>query len=127
MCILAFAFRRLHGPSTHDQLEQELTFCGLVGLEDPPRPEVPEAVRKCRVAGIRIIMVTGDHPHTATAIAREVGIVRSEKAGRHHGGAAHSDGPITELRLALDAPEILFARVAADQKLRIVRALKDEG
>ena len=123
--ILAFAFRRLHGPSTRDQLERELTFCGLVGLEDPPRPEVPEAVRKCRVAGIRIIMVTGDHPHTATAIAREVGIVRSEKPVVITGEQL-TRWSITELRLALDAPEILFARVAADQKLRIVEALKDK-
>ena len=50
-------------------------FCGLVGLEDPPRPEVPEALRKCHEAGIKVIMVTGDHPRTATAIAREIGLV----------------------------------------------------
>jgi sodium/potassium-transporting ATPase subunit alpha len=122
--LLAFASRRLPAASTHETLEQDLTFCGLVGLEDPPRAEVPEAVRKCREAGVRVIMVTGDHPHTATAIAREVGIVRSENPVVITGEQL-TRLSITELRLLLDAPEILFARVAADQKLRIVEALKE--
>ena len=50
----------------------------FAGLEDPPRPEVPEALRKCKEAGINVIMVTGDHPRTATAIAREIGLVKSD-------------------------------------------------
>ena len=50
---------------------------GLIGLQDPPRPEVPEAMARCREAGIKVIMVTGDHPHTALAIAREIGLVSS--------------------------------------------------
>jgi len=121
--VLAFARRELSGPHPHDALEQDLTFCGLVGLEDPPRAEVPEAVRRCREAGIQIIMVTGDHPYTATAIAREVGIIRSEAPAVITGEQLARLSTI-ELQLALDAPEIVFARVAADQKLRIVEALK---
>ena len=96
-----------------------------MGLEDPPRAEVPDAVRKCREAGIRVIMVTGDHALTATAVAREIGLVESADPVVITGEqlARLSD---VELHLALDAPEILFARVAADQKLRIVEALKEK-
>jgi sodium/potassium-transporting ATPase subunit alpha len=123
MRVLAFGRRELSGACSHDALEQDLTFCGLVGLEDPPRPEVPEAVQKCQAAGIKIIMVTGDHPDTATAIAREVGIIRSEDPTVVSGEQLARLSP-SELQLALDASEIVFARVAADQKLRIVEALK---
>lgn len=123
MRVLAFASRQLPGARSGDSLEQDLTFCGLVGLEDPPRVEVPEAVRRCREAGIQIIMVTGDHPDTATAIAREVGIVRSNDPTVVRGEQLANLSP-AELQLALDAPEIIFARVAADQKLQIVQALK---
>ena len=59
-----------------------MIFVGLAGLEDPPRPEVPEALRKCEEAGIKVIMVTGDHPRTAAAIAREIGLVKSDSPGR---------------------------------------------
>lgn len=58
---------------------QGLVFVGLAGLMDPPKPSVPEAVAKCQEAGVRVIMVTGDHPLTAAAIARQVGIIQSEK------------------------------------------------
>jgi sodium/potassium-transporting ATPase subunit alpha len=59
-------------------MEEDLVFAGLIGLEDPPRPEVPEAIRKCHEAGIRVIMITGDGSRTAVAIAREIGLVRGE-------------------------------------------------
>jgi sodium/potassium-transporting ATPase subunit alpha len=121
--VIAFAYRLLERPWQREHLEQELTFCGLAGLEDPPRPEVPEAIRKCQLAGIRVIMVTGDNPLTAEAIAREIGLVWSGNTlvitGEKLRGLSD-----TQLRLALDTPEIIFARVAADQKLRIVDALK---
>ena len=122
--ILAFAWRRLPAACPREALERNLTFCGVVGLEDPPRAEVPEAIRKCREAGIRVIMITGDHPRTATAIAREIGAIHTENPVVITGEQL-ARLSITELRLALDAPEVLFARVAADQKLRIVEALKD--
>jgi calcium-translocating P-type ATPase len=121
--VLAFAHRSLEPVHDHETLEEHLVFSGLVGLEDPPRPEVPEAIRRCREAGIRVIMVSGDHPRTARAIAREVGLVTSD-APLVIGGEKLRALTDTQLSLALDAPEILFARVPADQKRRIVEALK---
>lgn len=123
--VLAFASRNLPQPFDHATLESELVFQGLMGLEDPPRANVPEAIRKCREAGIRVIMVTGDHPHTATAIARTIGLVHAENPLVVTGEQLQRLSS-TELQLALDAPEIIFARVAADQKMRIVVALKNK-
>jgi magnesium-transporting ATPase (P-type) len=105
-------------------LECGLVLCGLVGLEDPPRAEVPAAIRTCHDAGIRVIMVTGDHPHTARAIARQIGLVpENVEPTVIHGDDLRRMSP-AQLQLALDAPHILFARVAADQKMRVVVALK---
>jgi sodium/potassium-transporting ATPase subunit alpha len=61
-----------------DQVEQHLTFLGLVAMMDPPRHEVPEAIARCRQAGVRTIMITGDHPLTALAIARQIGLATEE-------------------------------------------------
>ena len=58
------------------ELESDMVFAGLVGLEDPPRPEVPDAIRKCHEAGIKVIMITGDASRTAVAIAKEIGLVK---------------------------------------------------
>ncbi|MEW5944473.1 MAG: cation-transporting P-type ATPase, partial [Pseudomonadota bacterium] len=124
--ILAFARRPVEEGCEHDRLEEGLILTGLAGLEDPPRPEVPAAIGKCRQAGIKVIMVTGDHPHTAKAIAREIGLVRSEDPAVFSGDQLRRMSA-TQLQLALDAPEIIFARVGADQKLRIVEALKKKG
>lgn len=123
--VLAFAYRRVEHPGQHQHLEEELVFTGLAGLEDPPRPEVPKAIRKCHGAGIRVIMVTGDHPHTARAIAREIGLVQSDNPLVITGEKLRGFSD-TQLRLAMDTPEIIFARVGADQKLRIVDALKQK-
>jgi len=123
--VLAFAHRRLDAEWDHETLEQHLVFTGLVGLEDPPRQEVTAAIRKCREAGIRVIMVSGDHPRTARAIARQVGLVRSD-APLLLTGEELSALTDVQLRLALDAPEIVFARLRADQKRRIVEALKQK-
>ena len=124
--VLAFAYRALDAKYDHEHLEQELIFTGLIGLEDPPRPEVPEAIRKCREAGIKVIMVTGDHPRTAKAIAREIGLILSDTPIVMTGEELRHFST-TQLRLALDAEEIIFARVTADQKMRIVDALKQKG
>lgn len=124
--VLAFAYRLLGPAENHAEVERDLIFTGLVGLEDPPRPEVPEAIRKCQTAGVKVIMLTGDHPHTAQAIAREIGLIQSNNpvivTGERLRGFSNA-----QLQLALDAPEILFARVGADQKMAIVNALKQKG
>ncbi len=120
--ILAFAFRPL--PANHQgELEEAMIFTGLVGLEDPPRPEVAEAISKCHAAGIKVIMVTGDHPHTAVAIARQIGLVRSDNP-KIVSGERLKKMTGSQLQIALNAPEIIFARVGADQKMQIVEALQ---
>ncbi|MFZ2171850.1 MAG: cation-transporting P-type ATPase, partial [Methylococcaceae bacterium] len=121
--VLAFAWRELENGHNGKALEQDLILCGLVGLEDPPRPEVAGAMRKCREAGIKVIMVTGDHPHTALAIGRQIGQIQSDNPVVITGMQLRKLSEI-QLRLALDATEIIFARVGADQKMRIVAALK---
>ena len=106
--------------------ERGMILSGLVGLEDPPRAEVPDAVARCATAGIRIIMVTGDHPHTALAIARQIGMVKGEQPAVITGDQLRAISP-AQLQLALDAKEIIFARVAAEQKMLIVQALQKKG
>jgi calcium-translocating P-type ATPase len=106
--------------------ERGMILSGLVGLEDPPRAEVPDAIARCASAGIRIIMVTGDHPHTALAIARQIGLVKSEQPVVISGDELRAISP-AHLQLALDAREIIFARVAAEQKMLIVQALQQKG
>lgn len=121
--VLAFAWKPLEeSHNSHDQ-EQALILSGLVGLEDPPRPEVPNAIQQCRKAGIKVIMVTGDHPHTALAIGRRIGQIQCDNPMIITGDKLRKLSE-TQLRLALDAPDIIFARVGADQKMRIVDALK---
>jgi Ca2+-transporting ATPase len=105
------------------ELEQELVFCGLVGMADPIRAGVPEAIKKCHAAGIKVVMITGDHKRTADAIAAELGI---HKRGRSITGQELSELSDPDLaRLVGDIT--VFSRTAPDQKLRIVRALKKCG
>ena len=124
--VIAMSYRPLNDDWQRAEVEANLIFAGLAGLEDPPRPEVPEAFRKCREAGIAVIMVTGDHPFTAKAIGREIGLIRSDEPLVITGDELRALTD-TQLRLALDTPEIIFARVGADQKRRIVEALKRKG
>ena len=117
-----------HKPLARDEApaEQALILCGLIGLEDPPRPEVLPAIARCQTAGVKVIMVTGDHPHTAVAIAREIGLVRGLHPDVLLGEMLPRMSP-AQLQLALDAPEIIFARVTAEQKMLIVQALQRKG
>ncbi|MDO9105820.1 MAG: cation-transporting P-type ATPase [Methylovulum sp.] len=124
--VLAFAWRELDNIIDSAQMESNLTLCGLVGLEDPPRPEVRSAIGKCHDAGIKVIMVTGDHPDTALAIGRQIGQIQCENPAIITGTQLRNMSEI-QLRLALDEPDIIFARVGADQKMRIVSALKKKN
>jgi sodium/potassium-transporting ATPase subunit alpha len=122
--VLALAWKPL--AASAEAVEAELELCGLIGLEDPPRPDVCEAVARCHEAGVRVIMITGDHPHTALALARDIGLVRGPAPVIELGETVRQMGPAS-LQLALDEPEILFARVTADQKMLIVEALQRKG
>jgi len=122
--VLALAWRPLAGDG--EPQEGELQLCGLVGLEDPPRPDVHEAVARCAEAGVRVIMITGDHPRTALAIAREIGLVQGAAPAVVLGEEIRRLSA-AELQLALDAPEVVFARVTAEQKMLVVEALRHKG
>ena len=122
--VLALAWKPL--AAAEPAAEEGLQLCGLVGLEDPPRPDVHEAVSRCHEAGLRVIMVTGDHPRTALALGREVGLIRSQAPAVFTGEALGQMSPAS-LQLALDAPEVLFARLTAEQKMCIVQALQHKG
>jgi P-type Ca2+ transporter type 2C len=105
------------------QHDFSFVFLGLIGLADPPRPEAPAAVEVCRTAGIRVIMMTGDHPATARAIARQVGLGDEGRVLTGPEVAAMDDQALRE-RLKRAS---LCARLAPEQKLRLVRALQAEG
>ncbi|MEW6277480.1 MAG: HAD-IC family P-type ATPase, partial [Candidatus Eremiobacterota bacterium] len=120
--VLALAWR--HQNELRAEMEG-FVFLGLVGLRDPPRPEIPDALRRCREAGIRVFMVTGDHSLTAESVARQVGLLTG------------LDGVVTgaeldrmtevELAACVRSQELVFARTTPEQKLRIVQALKAQG
>lgn len=124
--VLAIACRNVPENCERELLEEDLTLLGLVGLEDPPRTEVPVAISRCKDAGIKVIMVTGDHPNTGLAIARQIGLLNGESGSIITGEQLRLMSS-TQLQLTLDLPDILFARVGADQKMRIVSALKAKG
>ncbi|MEU9274269.1 cation-transporting P-type ATPase [Streptomyces sp. NPDC048342] len=126
--VLAVAARRVAGPRPPiGDVESELTLLGLAGMYDPPRPEVRDAVDASRRAGIRIVMVTGDHPLTAEAVARRVGIVRGPDPTVVTGGRldALDDGGLDAL-LAGSA-ELLLCRVSPEHKMRVVTAFQRRG
>ena len=120
--VLALAYRAM--PLQAEARETEMIFAGLVGLIDPPRPGVAEAMRTCHEAGIRVIMITGDHPHTASALAREIGMAQDPVTMCGDELRALSDA---DLLLLLNGPELIFARTSAEQKMRIVQALQRKG
>ena len=104
--------------------ETELIFVGLVGMIDPPRDEVRVAVEHCHAAGIRPVMITGDHPATALAIARELGLIDSGHVAVTGNELDAMTDPMLRERVGHIA---VFARVSAEHKLRVVKALKHQG
>lgn len=108
-----------------ENVERDLTFLGLVAMQDPPRSEVKDAVALCRSAGIKIIMITGDYGLTAESIARKIGIIESPDA-RVISGAELAEMDDAQLKEALSG-EVVFARMAPEQKYRIVCALQEMG
>jgi Ca2+-transporting ATPase len=129
--VLALAMKRLDRmpeDPTAESTERDLTFLGLIGLLDPPRPEARKAVELCRSAGIHVVMITGDHPGTAGAVAGMLGIVD---------GDGHRDGDVITgpalSRLSEQGREAtverarVYARVAPEQKIGIVKALQARG
>ncbi len=122
--VLAFAERRLDQVPSDETVESELTFLGLAGLQDPPRTDARDAVARCHRAGIRTVMITGDHPDTARAIAIELGVFG---AGDELMLGAELEG-LDDSLLAERVERIsVYARVTAAHKLRIVRAWKSRG
>jgi calcium-translocating P-type ATPase len=129
---LAVAYRPLETtepPAADESVEQELVLAGVVGIIDPPRPEVAAAIAEAHSAGLRVIMITGDHPRTAARIAAELGIVSID-------GPGPAATPLSGLELdALDEQTFaerarsvsVYARVAPEHKLRIVDALQADG
>ncbi|MDH4165776.1 MAG: HAD-IC family P-type ATPase [Gammaproteobacteria bacterium] len=125
--VLALACGRLARVMTAEETPEEprdLTFAGLVGLVDPLRAEVAAAVRRCDDAGIRVIMVTGDHPVTALAIARELGIADRAEEVIHGSDLRSGDAGYVRRSIATGR---VYARVTPDQKLAIVRAAQEAG
>jgi Ca2+-transporting ATPase len=122
--LLGFAYRRL--PQTNEvdaaQLERNLVFVGIVGFIDPPRPEVRESVAECRKAGISVVMITGDHPETAKAIAAQIGIDNTGVIS----GTQLVEMSDEQLKAALK-DTFVFARVTPEDKLRLVQLLRENG
>jgi Ca2+-transporting ATPase len=128
--VLAAAERDLDRPPPRldpELVERDLTWLGIAGMVDPPRPEAKAAVAKCKEAGIRVVMITGDHPRTALAIARELGIAGPDGGQQHalSGPEVDAMDDAAFARAARDAA--VYARVTAAHKLRIVRALQAAG
>ena len=123
--VIALAFRELDALPAGEIPEDGLTFAGFMGLLDPPRPEVPQALKNCRSAGIKVIMITGDAGATAAAIARNIGLITAEPViimGRDCIGM-----PDEQLREELKKENLIFARMSPQNKMHVVGLLIEDG
>jgi len=118
---LAIAYKKVKSLNKN-HFEEELVFVGLVGMEDPPREEVKEALKLCHIAGINVKMITGDNKETAIAIAKQINLNK----GKIIGGEELDKFTDNEL-VKIVRNAVIFARVRPEHKLRIVRALKENG
>jgi Ca2+-transporting ATPase len=119
--VLGIAYKPLNNDFTEEEIEQDYTYLGLAGIIDPARDEVKDAIEEARMAGIRTIMITGDHKITAIAIAHEIGLTESSEAIT---GIELEEMNDDELRERVKTVDI-FARVTSEHKLRILRRLKE--
>lgn len=125
--VLGFAYKPITAippDGSEDTSERELTWLGLVGMLDAPRPEVREAVAKCRTAGIRPVMITGDHQLTAQAVAEDLGI--AQEGDLSLSGRDLEKLSMSELEAQVDHVSV-YARVSPEHKLQIVQALQHRG
>ena len=120
--LLAFGYHRLSPDSAKENIEKDIVFVGIIGFIDPPRKEVRNAIKACQEAGIKVIMITGDHPETAKTIANQVGINNS-KVLTGPEIAKMSDSDLKEALKQI----YVFARVTPEDKLRLIRLLKENG
>lgn len=125
--VLAMAYKRVDKVPTRDEmnnLESELVYIGMVGMIDPARPEAKEAVEKCKTAGIKPVMITGDHKVTAMAIAKDIGILENESEAIT--GSELEKMPQEELEKNVKNYSV-YARVSPEHKVRIVKAWQSQG
>ena len=108
---------------THDDLREGLVFLGIAGMMDPPRPEAIDAIHACQNAGIRVKMITGDHPQTAMSIGQMLGITNSSQAMTGYQLEHMDDAELAKAAVEFD----IFARTSPEHKLRLVKALQDNG
>ncbi|MBA0846373.1 hypothetical protein Goshw_001011, partial [Gossypium schwendimanii] len=122
------AHQLLLNPSNYSSIESKLIFAGLVGLRDPPRKEVRQAIEDCKAAGIRVMVITGDNKNTAEAICREIGVFGSSEdiSSRSLTGKDFMDHPNQKNHLR-QSGGLLFSRAEPRHKQEIVRLLKDDG
>lgn len=122
--ILALTYKNSTCPIYSDEKEENLIFIGLVGIIDPPRPEAKEAIKKCFKAGLKPVMITGDHPETAFAIGKQLGLAKSKKEVIT--GSELDKLSKAQLTKIIDNYTI-FARVTPEHKVKIVEAFKKSG